>query len=276
MKPPYGVLSAINLDRGELMWQVPHGDTPDNIRNHPVLEGMNIPKTGQAGTSGVGLMVTKTIVVMGDPQITTTPEHPRGAMLRAYDKAHGQGSRRGVDAGAAERIADDLHGRRQAVHHRRRRAAATTRASTSRSRCLVRRRARPAAAIRTRCSTVDLIVRTPRKLAAIVLTGAVLRASPARAAEPPVAFRNVTVIPMDRERVETGQTVLVRDDRIVAIGAADEISIPDDATVVDGKGRFLLPGLTDAHVHIADLHGQPRHPTSAMPRCISALESPRF
>src|SRR5439155_15169045 len=67
MKPPYGVLSAIDLEKGELMWQVPHGDTPDEIRNHPALKGLNIPKTGQAGTSGVGLMVTKTLVVMGDP-----------------------------------------------------------------------------------------------------------------------------------------------------------------------------------------------------------------
>jgi quinoprotein glucose dehydrogenase len=90
IKPPYGVLAAVNLDRGELMWQAPHGDTPDNIRNHPALKGLNVPKTGQAGTSGVGLLVTKTLVVMGDPQVTTTPEHPRGAMLRAYDKASGK------------------------------------------------------------------------------------------------------------------------------------------------------------------------------------------
>jgi len=90
LKPPYGVLSAVNLDRGEITWHVPHGDTPDNVRNHPALKGLNIPKTGQVGTGGVGLMVTKTLVVMGDPQVTTTPEHPRGAMLRAYDKATGQ------------------------------------------------------------------------------------------------------------------------------------------------------------------------------------------
>jgi glucose dehydrogenase len=89
LKPPYGTISAINLDRGEILWQVPHGDTPDNVRNHPMLTGLNIPKTGQAGTSGIGLMVTKTLVVMGDPQITTTPEHPRGAMLRAYEKTNG-------------------------------------------------------------------------------------------------------------------------------------------------------------------------------------------
>ena len=88
VKPPYGVLSALNLDRGDLAWQVPHGDTPDVVRNHPALKGLNIPKTGQQGS--VGLMVTKTLVILGDPQVTTTPEHPRGAMLRAYDKATGK------------------------------------------------------------------------------------------------------------------------------------------------------------------------------------------
>ena len=86
MKPPYGVLAAIQLDRGELLWQVPHGDTPDGVRNHPALKGMTIPKTGQNGA--VGLLVTKTLVIMGDPQTTTTPRG-RGAMLRAYDKATG-------------------------------------------------------------------------------------------------------------------------------------------------------------------------------------------
>ena len=88
MKPPYGVLSAINLDKGELTWQVPHGDTPDAIRNSPALKGINIPKTGQGGS--VGLVVTKTLVIVGDPQVTTTAEHPRGAMLRAYDKTTGK------------------------------------------------------------------------------------------------------------------------------------------------------------------------------------------
>ena len=89
LKPPYGTIAAVNLDRGEIAWHVAHGDTPDNVRNHPLLKGMSIPKTGQAGTSGIGLMATKTLVVMGDPQVTTTPEHPRGAMLRAYDKTNG-------------------------------------------------------------------------------------------------------------------------------------------------------------------------------------------
>ena len=123
------------LDRGEILWQVPHGDTPDNIRNHPALKGMNIPKTGQAGTSSVGLMVTKTLVVMGDPQVTAPPGRPRGAMLRAYDKQTGAQVGEVWMPAVAERIADDLHRRRQAVHHRRRQRRRLHRASTSRSRC---------------------------------------------------------------------------------------------------------------------------------------------
>src|SRR5262245_45659703 len=88
VKPPYGVLSAINLDKGELMWKVPHGDTPDLIKNHPALKGLNIPKTGQAGP--VGQLVTKTLVIVGDPGFVTYPDKGRGAMLRAYNKQTGE------------------------------------------------------------------------------------------------------------------------------------------------------------------------------------------
>jgi quinoprotein glucose dehydrogenase len=89
IKPPYGSISAINLDKGEIVWKVAHGDTPDFIRNHAALKGLNIPKTGQQ-TYNIGTLVTKTLVIAGDGQITTTTEHPRGAMLRAYDKATGK------------------------------------------------------------------------------------------------------------------------------------------------------------------------------------------
>ena len=89
-----------------MKWQVPHGDTPDIVRNHPKLKGLTIPKTGQGGS--VGVLVTKTLVIAADPLVTTTPQHPRGAMMRAYDKQTGPGSGRGVDAGAGERLADDL------------------------------------------------------------------------------------------------------------------------------------------------------------------------
>jgi quinoprotein glucose dehydrogenase len=87
VKPPYGVMAAIDLARGTLKWQVPHGDTPDAVRNHPKLKGMPIPKTGQGGS--VGVLVTKTLVIAGDPLVTTTADHPRGAMMRAYDKQTG-------------------------------------------------------------------------------------------------------------------------------------------------------------------------------------------
>ena len=91
MKPPYGTISAISLDRGEILWQVPAGDTPDNVRTNPALRGMNIPNTGMS-VAGVGLMNTKTLVVMGDPQLTTTPQHPRGAMLRGTTRRRGRKS----------------------------------------------------------------------------------------------------------------------------------------------------------------------------------------
>ena len=87
MKPPYGVMSAVDLRSGTVKWQVPHGDTPDVVRNHPKLKGLTIPKTGQGGS--VGVLVTKTLVIAGDPLVTTTPQHPRGAMMRAYDKQTG-------------------------------------------------------------------------------------------------------------------------------------------------------------------------------------------
>jgi len=88
MKPPYGRLTAIDMTRGEFLWQVAHGETPDFIRNHAALKGLTIPRTGQAGA--VGVLVTRTLAIAGEPLATTAPGRPRGAMLRAYDKASGQ------------------------------------------------------------------------------------------------------------------------------------------------------------------------------------------
>jgi len=70
-------VTAIDLNTGTLKFQVPHGDTPDAVRNSPLLKGMNIPKTGQPG-------------IVGDPMVTAPPDRPRGAMLRAYDKQSGK------------------------------------------------------------------------------------------------------------------------------------------------------------------------------------------
>ena len=88
MKPPYGLLAAIDLNKGQMIWQVPHGDTPAAITNHPLLKGITIPRTGRPGT--VGQLVTKTLLVVGEPGFGPTPNGQRGAMLRAYDKASGK------------------------------------------------------------------------------------------------------------------------------------------------------------------------------------------
>ncbi|HWB43730.1 MAG TPA: amidohydrolase family protein [Gemmatimonadales bacterium] len=64
------------------------------------------------------------------------------------------------------------------------------------------------------------------------------------------AFVDVTVIPMDRERTIPGQTVLVRGDRIVEVGPVARVKVPDGGTRVDGRGRFLMPGLAEMHAHI--------------------------
>jgi quinoprotein glucose dehydrogenase len=87
LKPPYGRITAIDLKKGEFVWQIAHGETPDFVRNHTALKGVTIPRTGQAGAFGA--LVTKTLVIAGEPQATTLPGRPRGAMLRAYDKATG-------------------------------------------------------------------------------------------------------------------------------------------------------------------------------------------
>jgi len=88
LKPPYGVLAAIDMNEGKVKWQVPHGETPDNVRFHPKLRGMDIPRTGQAAELGVA--VTKTLVIVGDQRVTNPGDRERGAMLRAYDKESGE------------------------------------------------------------------------------------------------------------------------------------------------------------------------------------------
>ena len=88
VKPPYGRISALDLKDGTMAWQVAHGETPDNIKNNPLLKGLNIPRTGQQGN--VGPLVTKSLVICGDPLNTTEANGRNGAWLRAYDKTNGR------------------------------------------------------------------------------------------------------------------------------------------------------------------------------------------
>src|SRR5687768_10989700 len=64
------------------------------------------------------------------------------------------------------------------------------------------------------------------------------------------AFVNVTVIPMDRAGTLPNQTVLVRDGRIEAIGSSERLAARAGYTVIDGRGKFLIPGLAEMHAHI--------------------------
>jgi quinoprotein glucose dehydrogenase len=87
IKPPYGRITAIDLSKGDISWQVAHGETPDDIRNHPALKGLKIPRTGRPGN--LGPLTTKTLVICGEAGFYTNEFGVRGAMLRAYDKATG-------------------------------------------------------------------------------------------------------------------------------------------------------------------------------------------
>ena len=87
LKPPYGTISAIDMREGEILWQIPHGETPDNVRNSEALSSIVIPRTGQSAT--VGTLVTSALLIAGEAQRTTTQTGESGAMLRAYDKLTG-------------------------------------------------------------------------------------------------------------------------------------------------------------------------------------------
>lgn len=77
-----------------------------------------------------------------------------------------------------------------------------------------------------------------------------LLAAAAAAATPVVAFVDVTVLPMDGERVVAGQTVIVRDGRIAEVGPSGRVPVPAGALRVEGKGRYLMPGLAEMHGHL--------------------------
>jgi quinoprotein glucose dehydrogenase len=80
MKPPYGRITAYDMNKGEIAWQIPNGDTPPAVKNNPALKGLTIPKTGSP--SQAGLLVTKTLLFAG--------EGAGGqAFFHAYDKATG-------------------------------------------------------------------------------------------------------------------------------------------------------------------------------------------
>jgi quinoprotein glucose dehydrogenase len=106
IKPPYGRITALDLNKGDLVWQIAHGDTPDNIKN---------PAHGPSGPHWRAHDQDA-----ADCRRRRHGDHAEGTGRDAARLQQGNrpGSRRGVHARAADRIADDLPAQRTAVHHR--------------------------------------------------------------------------------------------------------------------------------------------------------------
>jgi glucose dehydrogenase len=87
MKPPYGRITAIDLNKDEIAWMVANGDGP---RNHPLLKDLNLPPLGQAVRAAPLLTKTLLFVTEGDQVNVRTPPNGGGKKFRAYDKRAGK------------------------------------------------------------------------------------------------------------------------------------------------------------------------------------------
>jgi glucose dehydrogenase len=113
VKPPYGRITAIDLNRGELKWTIANGDGP---RYHPDLKALNLPPLGQSVRAAP--LVTKTLlfVTEGDQINVRTPPNGGGRKIRAYDKATGQVVwEMELEAGSTGTLMTYLHGGKQYV-----------------------------------------------------------------------------------------------------------------------------------------------------------------
>jgi quinoprotein glucose dehydrogenase len=97
IKPPYDRITAYDMTTADIIWQKTHSSTPDTIKNHPALQGVNLPpRVGQPGRTFIGTLTTKTLVIAGEGGVHRNQAGDRVALLRAYDKATG------ADVGAVE------------------------------------------------------------------------------------------------------------------------------------------------------------------------------
>ena len=87
-KPPWGRVTAIDLNAGEIAWQVPNGDAPEYVKNHPALEGIELGMTGRPDRGGV--LVTRTLLFAGEGGGMFAAAGSGGNKLRAHDKATGE------------------------------------------------------------------------------------------------------------------------------------------------------------------------------------------
>src|SRR5688572_6747728 len=96
VKPPYDRITAYNMNTGDIVWQKPHSSTPDDIKNHPLMKGLDLPRLGQPGRTFIGVLTTKNLLIAGEGGVHSNAAGRRVALLRAYDKLTG------ADVGAVE------------------------------------------------------------------------------------------------------------------------------------------------------------------------------
>jgi quinoprotein glucose dehydrogenase len=87
VRPPWGRITAIDLNTGDLLWQVANADTPSEVRDHPKLQGITLPRTGIPERSG--LLVTRSLLFAGEGSGLFTMDGKGGRMFRALDKKTG-------------------------------------------------------------------------------------------------------------------------------------------------------------------------------------------
>jgi quinoprotein glucose dehydrogenase len=90
IKPPYDRITAYDMNTGDLLWHKTHGTTPDNIRNHPALEGLDVSRLGAYGRIFIGALTTKSLLIAGEGAVHTNDAGETVALLRAYDKNTGE------------------------------------------------------------------------------------------------------------------------------------------------------------------------------------------
>jgi hypothetical protein len=165
------------------------------------------------------------------PRVCRTRLHPARSVAHSFRATTGRGSSRpAIDPLQSVELHAPLP-MALAVDRRRSRYSKVSVSSA---------RARPAVCVRhkfLRCIVVSAIL-------------AFWGASCVEARQQPIAFVNVTVVPMNQENVLPGQTVLVVGQRVAQIGPTTSVRLPANALKIDGRGDFLMPGLADMHVHL--------------------------
>ncbi len=107
---------------------------------------------------------------------------------------------------------------------------------------------------------IALIITIPVLLAGTVLFG-IHEKNSVSISDDAVIFSNVHVIPMTGETILRNQTVVVEGDRIMLVAPASEVDLSDKGTVIDGSGKYLMPGLAEMHGHVPPTDPPPNAPS---------------